>query len=546
MDKSFETIVNGKQRELQSGLTLAEIHESLFGTERRSMAAIVNGSLLELTQVIGKAREIEFIYPHQNEEASRMYLRGLVFLLLRAIRQTLGGAKLKTEYILSGGVYCTVEDKALTSVQIRMLEEKMKEYVLEGLPFIRRQMTTEEAMAYFKEHNEDDKVHLLEFRPFGYFNIYEYDGLKNYFYGIMPPDSSYLDVFFLKKFEKGFILNYPAPFRIGDKDSEEQPKLARVFADAEKWAHILEVSKVADLNELVKNKGLREFIMVNEALHEKKLSELANNICERNTARVVLIAGPSSSGKTTFANRLKIHLRVHGKHCHPISIDDFYRNKEDIPLDEHGKADLENITAIDTERFNQDILSLLAGRETVLPRFNFLKGKREDGKTLRLEENDLLIIEGIHGLNEQLSRDIEAQYKYKIFISPLCPLNLDNQNNVYPEDIRLLRRLIRDKLTRGYSFNDTLNIWESVRRGEYKYILPYMENADTMFNSALLYEAAILKKYAYDELNELKSQNIRANYLVKFLNYFVSCDEEADIPQNSILREFIGKSCFFD
>lgn len=546
MEKTFEAIVNGKKYTLQSGSRLLDIYQSLFHGEKRAMAAIVDGVPLELANKVHEAKEIEFIYPQENEEASRIFLRGLIFLLERAIGQTMGNAVFRSNYILNGGAYCTVENITPTSVQVKMLEEKMKGYVQEGLRFEQHTISTDEAIAYFKERNEDDKVQLLSFRPFDYFTIYEYDGLKNYLYGIMPYDASYLEGFHLKKFEKGFILSFPAPFRLGDKAEEEQPKLARVFADAENWAKILEVGEVADLNKLVKNKGLREFIMVNEALHEKKLSELANNICAREKARVILIAGPSSSGKTTFANRLKIHLRVHGAKCHPISIDDYYKERDQIPLDEHGKADLENITAIDTERFNKDILSLLEGRETLLPRFNFLKGKREDGQTLRIGENELLIIEGIHGLNEQLSKDIDAQYKYKIFISPLSPLNLDNQNNVFPEDIRLLRRLIRDKLTRGYSFNDTLNIWKSVRAGEFKYILPYMENADTMFNSALLYEPAILKKYAYDELNALKSHNIRANYLVKFLNYFVSCEDETDIPPNSILREFIGNSCFFN
>jgi len=545
MAEKFEAIINGEPFSFPNGTNLLKIHDAAVGETPCAMAAKLNGKLAELTQSVDKDCTIEYLYPEKNEEASRVYLRGLFFLLLRALKESMPGSRLDVAYMLNRGVYCTIGDAQLTTHQIRILEEKMKAYVKEGLPFTHRRMSTDKAVEYFTKEGQTDKVRLLSFRPFDYFNMYEYDGVKNYFYGIMPPHAACLSSFSLKPFEKGFLLIFPVPYIEGDKAFEEQPKMARIFYEAENWAQILEVAKVADLNELVQNKGLTEFIRVNEALHEKKLSELANNICEREHARVVLIAGPSSSGKTTFANRLKIHLRVHGKKCHPISIDNYYLDRDKILLDETGKQDLENITAIDTERFNEDILSLIGGRETVMPKFNFIKGKREDGQTLQMGEDDILIVEGIHGLNERLSREIPAAYKYRVFIAPFCPLNLDDQNIVFPEDIRLLRRLVRDKLTRGYGFLDTLGVWESVREGEFKYILPYMENADAMFNSSLLYEAAILKKFAYEELNTLKTRSVRANYLVKFLNYFVSCEEDDEIPKNSILREFIGNSCFY-
>lgn len=544
MSETFKAMVNGENRRLKKG-TLEQIFGTLYKHDKKAMAAIVDGALLELTQTVEKANKIEFLFPGENEEASRIFLRGLLFLLLRAIKHSMGEANLYAEYVLNGGIYCTLDvGTPVTSVQIKVLEEKMKDYVLEGMPFVNENISTDDAISYFKMQNEMDKVRLLSFRPFDFFQMYHYNGCKNYFYGIMPPDATYLDGFSLKKFDKGFIMTFPAPYWVGEQSYKDQPKLKKVFQDAEKFAKILEASKVADLNDLVRSTGLKEFIMVNEALHEKKLSELANNICEREDARIILIAGPSSSGKTTFANRLKIHLRVHGKKCHPISIDDYYLDKDKIPVDEEGKKDLENITAINTKRFNADIISLLKGKETVLSKFDFKEGKSTNAKKLMIGSEDLLIIEGIHGLNEKLSGEIDDKYKYKVFISPLSPLNLDNQNTVFPEDIRLLRRLIRDKLTRGYGFLDTLNIWESVREGEYKYILPYMENADTIFNSSLLYEAAILKKYAYEELNALKSEHIRANYLLKFLNYFISSQDDNEIPKNSILREFIGDSCF--
>jgi uridine kinase len=545
MAENFNAKINGKIYPFPNGTDLLAIHSAAVGETPCALAAELNGKLAELTQTVDKDCTIEFLYPEINEEASRIFLRGLLFLLLRAIGEAMPGERLKVDYMLVRGVCCSLKNREVTTHQIRILEEKMKEYVKENLPFTHRRISTDKAVELFGAEDQADKVQLLSFRPFDYFNMYEYDGVRNYFYGIMPPNASCLSNFTLKPFEKGFMLIFPAPYVSGNKAFEEQSKMARIFYEAENWAQILEVAKVADLNELVKNKGLREFIRVNEALHEKKLSELANSICERESARVVLIAGPSSSGKTTFANRLKIHLRVHGKQCYPISIDNYYLDREKIPLDKTGKQDLENITAIDTERFNEDILALLEGKEVVLPNFNFIKGRREDGRKLKLGEDGILIIEGIHGLNEKLSHEIPAEYKYRIFIAPFCPLNLDDQNIVFPEDIRLLRRLVRDQQTRGYSFINTLNVWESVREGEYKYILPYMENADAMFNSSLLYEAAILKKYAYDELNTLKAKSVRANYLVKFLNYFLSCDDDDEIPKNSILREFIGDSCFF-
>ncbi len=544
MEKTFEAVVNGSKKIIKSGL-LKEIYYDLYG-DKKAVAATVDGRLSELNQYIEEAAAIDFLYPEKNEEASRIFLRGLSFVMQKAVFDIFDNAKIQIEYILNAGAYCQIKGKASLSMrQVRMLEDKMKDYIKEGEPFVFERVTREKAVEYYRKESHEDKVKVLNFRKLNYFNMYGYKGMKNYFYGIMPPDASYLEGFSLSAFNKGFILSYPAPYITGQRETEKESRLAKVFAEAENWADILEVASVADLNELVANKGLREFIMVNEALHEKKLSELANNICERPDARIILIAGPSSSGKTTFANRLNIHLRVHGKKCHPISIDDYYIDRNKIPPDISGEPDFENITAIDSVKFNEDMLSLLDGRKTALPRFNFIKGAREEGKTLEIGKDDFLIIEGIHGLNERLTNRIAPENKYRIFISPLCPLNLDDQNIIYPEDIRLLRRLIRDKLTRGYDFTDTLEVWDKVRAGEFKFILPYMENADIMFDSSLLYEAAILKKYAYEELNKIKASNVRANYLIKFLNYFVSSKDDNEIPKNSILREFIGDSCFY-
>jgi uridine kinase len=364
----------------------------------------------------------------------------------------------------------------------------------------------------------------------------------------MPPDATYLAGFGLKKFEKGFIMSFPAPFHIGNRAYEEQPKLARVFADAERWASILEVSKVADLNELVKNKGLREFIMVNETLHEKKLSELANNICEREKARVILIAGLSSSGKTTFAHRLSIQLRVNGLKPVTISLDDYFVNREDTPRDEKGDYDFEALEAIDIKLFNRHLRELIAGREVEIPIFNFTTGCREPvGRKLQIGEDGILVIEGIHGLNERLTPEIPRSSKFKIYVSALTSMNIDDHNRIPTTDVRILRRIVRDNMSRGKNAEATILSWPSVRAGEDKNIFPFQEEADTMFNSTLTYEMSILKKYAEPLLKEITKSSpiyIEAKRLLIFLSYFLECGEDM-IPNNSIIREFIGGSCFY-
>jgi uridine kinase len=359
----------------------------------------------------------------------------------------------------------------------------------------------------------------------------------------MPKSAGYLKGARVHPYDGGLILTYPTPYLEAGTPIIRQPKYGRVFRQAEKWASILGVSYVADLNNLLRNGGIEEFINVNEALHERTIAEIAQTIASQPRVRIVLVAGPSSSGKTTFASRLAVHLKVLGRRCQPISVDDYYKDREDIPLMPDGKPDFECIEALDTEKLSEDLNLLLSGEEARIPRFDFIEGHRCGLVPLRIRD-DILIIEGIHGLNNALTAGVDDAYKFRIFISPLTTLNIDSHSVVIPEDMRLLRRLVRDKRTRGYSFAQTLAIWNSVRHGEYKYILPYQENADVMFNSTLLYEGLILKKYAYSELKSIMPD--MENYpealgLLKFLNYFLTLDDESLVPRQSILREFIGR-----
>jgi len=454
--------------------------------------------------------------------------------------------KLIIDHALSGGLYCEIEGKKdLSPFEVVELESIMTKMVEEDTKFIYNKIPKDAAIKLFEKDEQYDKVELLRYRPLNYFRFYENEGDINYFYGKMVPSTKYLKDFKLFYYSPGFIAKFPSPYHTETQVLEEEPKLASVFSQAEHWARILKVSHVADINKMESERSLSEFIKVNETLHESQIAEIARDIISSDNARIILIAGPSSSGKTTFAGRLKTHLKALERNSYSISLDDYYIDRDALPVDENGKQDFETINALDTHLFNKNMVSLLEGKNTYLPIFSFTLGRREDkGRNLKIEKDELLIVEGIHGLNDELTRLVPHEYKYRIFISPLNTLNLDNHNIVYPEDLRLLRRMVRDKKFRGYSVETTLRMWADVRRGEYKYILPYKENADVIFNSTLIYEPMILKKYAIEELRKIKKgteEYMYATHLLKFLNYFTSSDLDNEIPNNSLLREFIGE-----
>lgn len=514
---------------------------SVSGGFNGAVCAMMNGRIVSLADAPEQEAVVEFLSPYESEQASRVFLRGATFMLYRAVRELYPDRRFVVEYMLCGGIYCEMEP--LEAGDIEALQQRMEQLVFADEDFTLHLMRVDEAKKIMLSEGLLAKAELLSYRPFDYYRMYEYGGLHNYFHGIMPKSTGVLKDARLYPYGEGMILMIPTPYHEDSVSIIDQPKYAQVFQQAEKWSKELSVSFVADINNIFREGRMADFIRVNEAMHERTISDIAHMVARNDKVRIVLVAGPSSSGKTTFATRLSVHLKAIGKRCRAISVDDYYKNREDIPCDERGKPDFECIEALDTQKLGEDLALLLKGEEALLPRFDFVAGRRSgEGAPMRIDE-DILIIEGIHGLNDALTYTIPADVKFKIFISPLTTLNIDGHSVVMPEDLRLLRRLVRDKRTRGYSFAQTFAIWDSVRRGEFKFILPYQHTADVMFNSTLLYEPLLLKKYAYSDLRRFTPDMPHypeALDLLKFLNYFLSFSEEGIVPPASILREFIG------
>ena len=526
------------ERRLEAETRLCDIAQEYA---EDAICALMDGALVSLADVPDDGSAIQFLSPYKNDQASRVFLRGATFLLYCAAKALFPDRTLLVDYMLCGGVYCLLGK--LEDSDIAALEKKMGEYIAADEDFVPEKISIDAAETIMQQQGLNKKAALLSYRPFDYYHMYAFDGLKNYFHGIMPKNAGALKGARLFAYAEGFILKFPSPYIEASETLIEQPKYAAVFNEAEHWAEVLKASYVADINHIYQSGGINDFIRVNESLHNKMIADIADEIVNKKSVRIVLIAGPSSSGKTTFAKRLSSALAMRGKKCQPISIDDYYKPRPYITKDENGKMDFESLDAIDVQRLNVDLTALLAGEAAHLPEFDFLTGQRKERSMPLRIDDDILIIEGLHGLNDNLTKDIQAHMKFKIFIAPLTTLNLDNHSVVYPEDIRLMRRLVRDKRTRGYTFEHTFDVWDSVRRGEYKYILPYQESADVMFNSTLLYEPLILKKHCYTDLQAFTPDmpNYQeAQSLLKFLNYFLSARDESAIPPQSLLREFIG------
>ena len=459
--------------------------------------------------------------------------------------------KVTIEHSLSKGLYSEVQvNNNLQEDDIIKIKNKMQDIINKNYKIEKISTTKEEAIKIFESNNMYEKAELLRYKEYNDVKIYKCNNNIDHFYGHMLPSTGHIKVFDLKKYGNGVILFGPS--ESNKKEPAKyipQPKLANIYKEAENWAKVMEIDKVTTLNKIIQDKKYGEVIRIVEALHEKKLSQKADMI-KNEGKRVVLIAAPSSSGKTSFAHRLCIHLKVNGLSPVSISLDDYFLNREDTPLDEFGNYDFESIYAIDLERFNSDLKSLLEGKEISLPRFNFKLGKREENyKKLKIKENQPIILEGIHGLNPILTSSISHEDKFKIYISALTQINLDDYNRIPTTDLRLIRRMVRDYNFRGFSAKHTIMNWNSVRRGEKKNIFPYQEEADIIFNSACVYELAVLKKYAKPLLEEIESSDeayIEANRLLKFLQYFIELEDTSDIPSTSILREFIGGSKIVD
>jgi uridine kinase len=453
-------------------------------------------------------------------------------------------------FAVSGGLFCTLQcdDVKLSQELLNQVKAEMEALRDRAIPFKKKSLSTDDAVDLFERTHMTDKAKLFRYRISSRTNVYSLDGFTDYYYGYMVPDSSFLKLFDLRVYKAGFVLLFP---------SSENPEKIQEFAPVDKlfnvqyasrlWGKKLGIHTVGDLNALITSQGTMDLVLMQEALQEKTIADIAHEIEQRKKVKIVFIAGPSSSGKTTFSHRLSIQLSCFGRKPHPIAMDNYFLDRGMSPKNPDGTYNFECLEALDVEQFNKDMTDLLAGKTVQLPTYNFISGKREyKGNTLRISDEDVLVVEGIHGLNDAFSYRIPAASKYKIYISALTQLNIDEHNRIPTTDGRLLRRIIRDQRTRGYDAQNTIRIWKSVRRGEEEYIFPFQESADVMFNSALVYELAVLKTYAQPLLHAVPKDSpewVEAKRLLKFLDYFLPIPAD-EIPSNSLIREFIGGGCF--
>ncbi len=542
--------IGEEKREYPEGTTWLEVareYQHLY--EDDILLVQVNGKLQELHKHVKDCR-LRFVTAREKPGMSA-YQRSATLLMLKAFYSVAGAENLEkivVDFSVGKGVF--VEPRGNVTVTPELLErvkEKMREYVARKTPIMKRSVSTEDAIELFHSHKMYDKARLFRYRMVSRVNVYSIDGFEDYYYGYMVQNTSYIRYFDLIPYHYGFMLMLPNmrdPRRIPEFVPQE--KLFAVLAEASRWGQLMNLENVGCLNEAISRGEMSHLILIQEALQEKKIAEIAAAVAERKNVKFVMIAGPSSSGKTTFSHRLSIQLEAIGLKPHPIEVDNYFVNRVDSPRDENGNYNYEVLECLDVELFNRDMSALLRGEEVELPYYNFKKGVREyHGNRLKLGDGDILVIEGIHCLNDRLSYSLPKESKFKIYISALTQLNVDEHNRIPTTDGRLLRRMVRDARTRGASAQDTIRMWPSVRKGEEENIFPYQEEADAMFNSALVYELAVLKQYAQPLLFRIprdSEEYLEAKRLLKFLDYFIGVSSE-DIPKNSILREFIGGSC---
>ncbi len=550
MPDSIKIKVNDQIYKTKIGTTIEEFIET-YGIKcsTQIVAAKVDNKIQELTYNLNRDCRLEFV-DLLSKDGIRIYVRGLTFIFIRACRELYPECNVSIEHSMSKGLYCEICGGInLTPSKVKKIEKRMREIVELDEPFERYTVSIEEAKAIFTDMGFLDKLDILEYRPEETVNLYRCGWMTDYLYGYMVPSTGYLKKFELMFYLPGVIIRHPTVDAKGEiPEFVDSPKLYKIFREAEKWSQIIKVENVAQLNKMIEQGRGGDLIRMNEAYLENQIADIANEIYENaDRIKLVLIAGPSSSGKTTFAQRLRVQLMVKGLDPVPISMDDYFLNREDIPVDENGEKDLESIDIIDIDLFNEQMAAMIQGEEVEIPRYNFQRGKREYiGNKVKLKSGQLIIVEGIHALNEKLTAMIPKSNKYKIYISALTQLNIDNHNRIPTTDTRLIRRMVRDFKFRGTSIEDTLSLWSNVRRGEERNIFPFQEQADIMLNTALIYELAVLKPYILpllDEIDEDSPYYIEVNRIKKFMKYFVELEDD-DIPNNSILREFIGGSCF--
>lgn len=534
---------------IPQGTTLLEISRAVESSDK-VVAAHVNNRLCSLQHQLTVTSKVQFLGLN-SDEGMRIYRDSLVFVLAKATREVLPNSRLKIEHSLSNGLYGEIKaEHPLVEDDVAKIEQRMLELVLEDQPLIQQRMTLAAARNIFLEQGFHDKVRLLEQLDLEQVTTHSCDSYYDTISDVLVPSTGYLSLFKLRFYLPGFILEYPKkenPLEI--PEYVEQGKLANVFYDTEKWGKNIGVSDVVELNKLVEENCVDDLIRIAEANHEKQIAKIADKIAaDRDRLRVILIAGPSSSGKTTFAQRLSIQLRINQLHPVSISLDDYFVDRDRTPIDEDGNYDFETLEAIDIKLFNYHLAKLIQGESINLPTFNFIEGRREWGdKILKVGADQPIIIEGIHGLNDKLTTAIPQGRKFKIYVSALTQINIDDHTRIPTTDVRLIRRIIRDNQFRSHSAADTIDRWPSVRRGEELHIFPFQEDADVMFNSAIDYELAVLKTHAEPLLMEITDQELafaQAQRLLNFLSYFKKLPNEDGIPCNSILLEFLGGSCF--
>ena len=546
----MQLLINGEKREYPSRttwLTVAKDYQKDYQDE--ILLVQVNGKLQELHKKAVECSRLEFITA--RDKAGRLtYRRSVTFMMLKAFYEVAGSMgirKLTVDFSIGNGFFVEPElDFELTEKVLCQVKEKMEDYVAQKIPIMKRTIHIDEAVGLFHKYGMYDKERLFHYRRVSNVNVYHIGGFEDYFYGYMVPDTSYLKYFDLVLYQNGFVLVFPDhdPKRVDPFKPKD--KLFTVLKETSDWGRRLDLADVGALNSKISRGKISQVMLIEEALMEKKIGEVAGMIAAQKAKKLVMVAGPSSSGKTTFSHRLSTQLMALGLTPHPIAVDNYFVNRVDSPRDEKGNYDYEALACIDIKQFNEDMARLLAGERVQLPQYNFITGEREyKGDYLALGKDDILVIEGIHCLNDALSYSLPKESKFKIYISSLTALNVDEHNRVPTTDGRLIRRMVRDARTRGATARDTIRRWDSVRRGEENNIFPYQEDADVMFNSALVYELSVLKLYAEPLLFGIPKdcpEYMEAKRLLKFLDYFLGVSSE-DVPKNSIIREFIGGSC---
>lgn len=551
MEDNIRVSINGSFKGYyKSGISIDKVLGSVRKMEA-PLVALVDGKPEELSSPIYESCDIVPI-SIRDPFGARVYARSLIFVLVRAVSELFPGCRVTIEHALGKGLYGELyHDRELSEQDIDEIKKRMSEIIESDAVIEKHSFSKADAARIFAAQGMKGKLRLLNYIPEEKIYLYKCGDIYDYFYGYMLPSTGYLKLFDLILYKPGFILRYPnheSPLEI--QDFEPPHKLSKVFRESEEWAKILDVVDIGSLNEKVDSGDIKDFILVAEALHEKKIANIADRIYEnKDRIKIVLIAGPSSSGKTTFSKRLSVQLRVLGLRPQPISLDDYFLERDKTPLTKDGKYDFENVNALDLDLFNSHLTRLLAGEEVEFPVFNFVTGNRENsGKRFRMDKNSVLVIEGIHGLNELLTSSVPRENKYKIYISALTQLNIDDHNRIPTTDVRVLRRIVRDNMSRGRDAETTLLSWPMVREGEEKYIFPFQEDADIMFNSTLDYELCVLKTHVEKLIDCISKDSpvyVEAKRLKIFLSYFRTTPDEL-VPNNSIIREFIGGSYFFD